>query len=163
MALRQTIVACAVAGAAGLLSSCGADQPTAPSTAASLRLTGTIGQSIVAPDAPAPLTFQLQNAGTQAITLNFPSSCQIDPYITDAASGRIIYPAGGGWGCAAVVTTLQLLPTAVSLHSLVVTSADSTQPTPGAVSLPPGQYSAYATVTANEIQLRSDAVAFTVR
>ena len=160
MDVRRLAIRCLASASAAVLVSCGGT-PAAPAAGTFLRLTGTIDQSVVTRNSPASLTFQLENVGGQSVTLTFPSSCQINPYIVERGSGRIVYPAGGAWVCATVVTTMDLVSRGVAVQSVLVRAADTT--TPSGASLPAGEYAAYATVDANEVQLRSGTIAFVVQ
>lgn len=155
----------AIAGAAGalaaLLSSCGADLTT-PSSGASLRLTAEVAPPTVTSETPATVVFRLQNVGGQPVALNFPSSCHMTPFIVESATGRIVYPEGGSWACATIVTSLQLPPNSVNVDSILVRAQTSAPSSPGTVSLAAGSYFTYVTLNADEIQLRSSPVAFTV-
>lgn len=147
--------------AASVLSSCGG-QPTGPSLSASLRLTAAIAQPVVTRDNPVALTFRLENVGTESITLTFPNSCQINPYVIEGPTARRAVPQGGDWSCAAVITRLKLGPGAVALNSFFVRTEDA--PTSdGAVPLAAGEYFAYARVDADELRLRSADVIFRVQ
>lgn len=52
---------------------------------------------------PVTLRIRVKNEGTQAITLNFNSTCQVVPFISDARGAHVI-PEGGRYGCGDALT-----------------------------------------------------------
>ena len=150
------ILACTIAAVA-----CGAAITTSPSqTAGSLRLTARISQALIASNGTATITFVLENSGSDTVNLTFSDSCQISPYIA-RSSGPVVYPEGGSWMCATVVTHLSLPPHASKTVDLQLRAA--AQASYPYVALAPGQYSAYATVKSDLASLKSDPVVFTVQ
>jgi hypothetical protein len=149
----RILLACAVFVA------CGAS-PMSPSQHGSLRLTATITRSVIPAGETATITFRLTNVGSDSVTLNFTDACQIRSYIS-SASGSIVYPAGGEWMCAAIVTSLTLAPGAVKTQDVQVRAA-AQAPHPY-VALSAGDYSTYAKVRSSEYTLQSDPVRFTVQ
>ena len=97
---------------------------------------------------PDTIRITAMNTSDRAVTLHFPSGCQITPYVRNAA-GQLIVPAGGGWVCTEVLTTLEFQPQESKTQSFVW-STDS---------LPPGPYSVYATFAATEGSQESNHVA----
>lgn len=135
--------------------------PNKPSADGPVRLRGGINQAIINRGEAATLSFRLENVGQSPVTLNFASSCQIQPYITDRRTAQIVHPAGGGWACLTVVTQLELAPGASETVDVQVRSADvAAYPF---VALAPGEYEAYAKVEASQYKLRSASITFTVR
>jgi hypothetical protein len=135
--------------------------PTSPAENGPVRLRGDITQSTIARGDSATITFRLENTTTSSIVLNFNSGCTVLAYITDRQSGQVVYPSGGGWGCTAVLTSLELPPGSTRTVDVVVRAADTAAPT--LVALEPGRYDAYATLEDTNYKLRSGAIAFTVQ
>jgi len=151
--VRALILGCLV------LAACNGASPSSPSDSPALRLTATISQAVLQPGDIATLTFRLENTGTTAVTLQFPSACQVSPYI-ETAPGTVVYPGGGQWACAQVVTTLTLAPGGSKVEELQVRGGTSQMSS--APGLPPGDYGAYARIDGSAT-LQSGKVAFTVR
>ncbi len=146
-------VACLVVVACG-------GSPSTPSQPGSLRLTGSITRTVIAAGGTATITFELRNSTSNSVTLNFPDTCQLMPYIT-SSYGLIVYPEGGGWVCATVITSLTLKPgEAKTLDVAVRAAATASYPD---VALGPGSYRAYARVPASQNALQSDPIGFTVQ
>jgi hypothetical protein len=138
---------------------CGAS-PTAPSADGPFRLTVSASRSVIPAGETATITFRLQNVGSGPQTLHFGDACQLMPYVANGL-GLIVYPQGGGWGCATVITSLTLAPGEVKTEEVHVGSA--AQGPDRYVQLGAGQYSAYAKVPSSEYRLQSEALRFTVR
>jgi hypothetical protein len=135
-----------------------AQAPTEPS---GLSLQATVSSPSISLGEFGTLTFRLQNLTPRSVSLSFPGGCQVLPFIEDA-TGSLVYPPGGTWGCTEGITTLTLPP----FGGKVITQAilgDTLNNTPEA-DLPPGNYHAYAILQPNsrQLQLRSAAVAFEV-
>ncbi len=146
--------------ACAAFAACGSASPTGPSEQGSLRLTARISRGVIPAGETATLTFQLENPGKDAVTLTFASACQISPYIVDA-SGAIVYPKGGSWACAAVITDLTVPAGGSKSQEVQVrAAADASSPY---VALAPGEYSAYARVRSYSVKLESAPVRFTVQ
>lgn len=122
-------------------------------------MTGAITTSVLGPGDSATISFRLENAGAETITLTFPSSCQITPFIR--ARGTVVYPLGGSWICSTVLTRLTLRPGEAAAQSVNVRAAPVASYPDLAVR--PDDYAAYATVESNEVTLRSADVSFAVR
>ena len=146
-----------VVAIAALLASCAG--PTRPSTSDSLQLTVSPAETLVGSGSMATFTMRLTNIGTQAITLTFPSSCQIVPHFTDR-SGRDVVPVGGGFACLTVLTSLTLAPGESTIRMVDVREGD--QPQSPYVVMPEGEYAIYATLEDRDFRLRSAPVAFTL-
>lgn len=141
-----------------VLAGCGGSSPPSPSALSALRLTASISQAVLQPGDIATLSFRLQNAGSHTVTLQFPSACQIDPYI-DSPPGTVVYPGGGRWACAQVVTSLTLAPGDSKVEELRVRGGLSEMSS--VLGLPPGGYAAYARVE-GPVTLQSEKVSFRI-
>jgi hypothetical protein len=138
---------------------CGAS-PTSPSQQGPLRLTASITRSVIPAGETATITFRLENLGSKNVTLNFADSCRLMPYIA-SSFGLIVYPQGGDWVCATVITSLTLRPAESQTREVKVGGVG--QALDSYVPLGAGDYSAYARVPSNEHKLQSDPVRFTVQ
>src|SRR5439155_23226640 len=77
--------------------------PTSPSQQGPLTLTITPGPVFLGSPNPALLFFiTLKNTGSDTVTLNFPSSCQVMGYIAERSTGRLVHPTGGSWASVSV-------------------------------------------------------------
>jgi len=142
-----------------VFAACGAS-PTGPSELGPLRLTASITRSLIPSGETATITFRLKNAGSGSVTLDFTDSCQLMAYIANSA-GKVVYPEGGSWACAQVITSLTLAPGgAKTVDVQVRAGAAASYPY---VALGAGDYSAYARVPSGEYKLQSDPVHFTVQ
>lgn len=139
-----------------VLACCGGS-PTSPSRSG-LRLTGAISQTLLQQGDIATLTFRLENAGSSVVKVQFPSACQITMYIA-TQSGTVIYPGGGTWACALVVTTASLGPGEAKVEQLRIRGGVSDMSS--VYGVPAGQYQAYARIDGSTV-LQSAPVAFTV-
>ena len=135
--------------------------PSSPAENGPVRLRGAISQSTIARGDTATMTFRLENITTTNVVLNFTSGCNILPYINDRPSGQVVYPSGGGWGCTAALTSLELRAGGAKTVDVVVRAADAASS--GSVALKPGQYDAYATLEDTNYRLRSATISFTVQ
>src|SRR5438093_5766449 len=117
--------------------------PTSPSQQGPLSLTVTPAETLVATPGAALFYVSLKNTGSETVKLNFPSSCQVMPYIVERRTSRIVHPAGGSWGCATVLTTLTLVPGEARIHPISLATVTAV---PEVVRLPPGDYVIYAQV-----------------
>lgn len=61
----------------------------------------------ISPGDTARIVATLTNTNSRAVTLHFSSGCQILYYVENAA-GEVVEPEGGGWVCAAVLTSIEL-------------------------------------------------------
>jgi hypothetical protein len=117
-----------------------------------VRLTVSASSSAVMRGTPVNLYVTLVNEGTQAVTLHFGDSCQIKPYIRNAA-GEIVLPGGGAWGCLTVLTSLTLAPLeSISRDYVWTGSTDFASELPLRL-LPAGRYLFSAEVPAGETRL----------
>jgi hypothetical protein len=117
-----------------------------------VRLTVSASASEVTRGSPVNLHVTLVNEGTQAVTLHFGDSCQINPYIRNLA-GEIVLPGGGAWGCLTVLTSLTLAPQgSVSRDYVWRGSTDFASEMP-LRPLPAGRYFFSAKVPAGEMTL----------
>jgi len=117
-----------------------------------VRLTVSASSSEVMRGLPVDLHVALANEGTQAVTLHFGDSCQIKPYIRNAA-GEIVLPGGGAWGCATVLTNVTLAPGENFTRDYVWTGSTDFASEMPLRPLPPGRYLFSAEVPAGETML----------
>lgn len=140
--------------------------PTAPAASQGLELSVWIGVPNIGISPSYPrLTATLYNSSDEEITVVFPSSCALRPIIR-ARQGGIVYP---GWsGCYQVVTPVTLAPGRSTTRRVVIYRVGATPRNVGeSVTLPPGQYIAYAEaegglklLEGQRITLRSRSVSF---
>ncbi len=143
------------------LSACKLKDETGPSDEGPLRLV-TISQATVPPGETATITFRLENVSMGDIRFTFNSSCQILPYITDPRSGLVMYPAGGNWACATVITELTLRAGGSVQQEVKVRAADGTL-VPNVVALPAGTYEVHARLDDLAFRLKSEPMSFTLQ
>ena len=141
-----------------------ANSPSAPSspphsTPVPVGLSATISQSVLPAGGAATITFRLENHDATDLELTFPSSCQIMPYIS--LHDAVIYPSGGGWGCATVITNLTV-PAGGAVTREVLLRASPTAEYPF-VPLGGGDYIAYAKLDSFQYHLTSPLVPLTVQ
>ena len=147
-----------------LLSIACRDRPTGPgSHDGPVRIEASIGQSVLTRGDTTSLIFRLRNLGAVTVTLNFSSGCQLVPYVRDERSAAIVYPAGGGWVCTAVLSALTLAPGAEVVGSVPLYAGASAPFGSPATPLVAGSYSAFAEVVSAQQQVRSATVGFIVR
>jgi hypothetical protein len=116
------------------------------------------------------LVARLANHNEHPVRLDFGSSCQMLVYVA-GAEGKTVYPYGGGWGCAAVLTHLELAPGETAEREFPWTGQsyayDAQRPGPVYSPLPAGSYLAHATLSGTlngeKIELRSNSEAVQVR
>lgn len=156
--LRRVVAAPVLALAALAAPACGAS-PAAPPQTGPIRLTAQVNRIQVTPGTTAVATFRLENVTANTVTLNFSSSCQILPFIVKRPANQVVYPAGGGWACAQVLTSITLPPHGVTVREITVTSGVQAF---DLVALPPGDYAFYARVESVEYTLESERVALQV-
>jgi len=150
--VRAALLACLV------LAACERTSPSAPSDPSPLRLTAAISQSELRPGDTATLTFRLENTGPDAVKVQFPSACQIMPFIAQP-SGTVVYPGGGRWACAQVLTAISLAPGGVKIEELRIQGGLSERSS--VYGLPAGDYVSYARIDGSYV-LQSAPVAFRV-
>lgn len=132
-----------------------------------LRLEIDVERTTIALGDSGTLTMRLRNPTAEAVRLTFGSSCQIMPYIENAA-GAVQYPGGGAWGCAAMITSLDVPAGGAVTRTLLVRGVPAADGVRGS-SLPPGRYRAYALLEgisegfSDHFQLRSPTIEFEVR
>jgi hypothetical protein len=114
-----------------------------------ISLTLSASPARISPGDTARLTARLTNHTPLPARLDFSSGCQILFYVENAA-GKVVVPGGGGWGCAAVLTSLELAPgeTKTRVHAW---TGQTSHYEPGTTKvtfrpLPAGSYRAYATL-----------------
>jgi hypothetical protein len=125
-----------------------------------LRLEATIGRSTIEIGDTTSIVFRLRNVSQETVSLSFPDSCQVVPYITTLRVDEVVYPSGGAWGCLTVVTQLVLSPGAEHVTKVLVSGG--AQPMTPAVPLVRGEYRAYARLEHPRFPLQSATVAFRV-
>lgn len=136
-----------------------ASNPSAPAEPGPVRLTAQINRIQIARGATATAIFRLENTTDRPVTLHFNSACQVRPFIVSRPGDAVVYPAGGSWACAQVVTEVTLAPRSVIDTELTVISGAST---PDHVGLAPGDYAFFARLDSREISLESDRVTLQV-
>lgn len=119
-----------------------------------VRLTVSASASDVPRGLPTTIRATVANDGSESVTLHFRDSCQINPYVRNAA-GEIVLPAGGGWGCAAMLTDLTLPPGKSVTREFIWTGSDSFGTEMPLRSLPAGKYLFSVEVPASEGALRA--------
>jgi len=150
----------ALLAVAAVCAACGGS-PSAPSQSGPLRLTVEPLQTLVGSESTADFALKLQNTGSTPVTLAFPSSCQVMPYIVERASGRIVAPAGGGWVCATVLTSLTVAAGETHVETVHVAAARPVDAV--MINVPPGDYSIYAKLEDSTYKLQSASLPFSVR
>jgi hypothetical protein len=143
----------AVAGVVIATGAC--SEATAPSSSArvgDILLTVSSSSAEVVRGSPVTFRVNLVNEGTEAATLHFGDSCQINPTIRNAF-GEIVLPEGGAWGCLTVLTQLTLLPGQPVVQEFVWTGSTAFQSEMPLRSLPPGKYFFTAKVPSGETTL----------
>ena len=138
---------------------CGGSTPTAPSQQGPLTLTVLPVPTFVATPGTAMFSIALKNTGSETVTLNFPSSCQVMPFVAERSTGRVVHPAGGSWGCATVLTTLTLVPGEARVDPITVSTMSAL---PEVVKLPAGDYVIYAKMDEAKYHLQSASIPFTL-
>lgn len=143
--------------------------PTEPAPRDPLTLVAQISSASIQPGGAVAATFSFANVSTRAVTVGFPSSCHVLPYVRERHTQRLVHPAGAGYGCATVVTTLTLEPgqSVVQTLQIVSTGRGITSAIASIVDLLPGDYSVYAEVDGamdgRPFSLRSTALQFSVQ
>ena len=153
-----------------LAAACGSSStPTEPAASDPLSLTGQISPAAIQPRGAAVVTFTLTNVSTRAVTVAFPSSCHVLPYVRERLTQRLVHPSGGGYGCATIVSSVTLEPGHSILQTvqIVSTGRGVTSALASIVDLLPGDYTVYAeaagSVDGRPVSLRSDALQFSVQ
>lgn len=117
----------------------------------------TVSASRIEVGQPDTIVVTTTNATDHAVSLTFPSSCQVSPFIRRAGEG-IVLPQGGDWVCEAVVTSLQLRPGESKRQAYVWGGHASWLGQLPMDALPPGDYEVYAELRANELRTTAPAV-----
>lgn len=115
-----------------------------------LQLSVAVGTRALAVGDSTLVTIRLRNNGIRPITITT-GGCFILPYIARAATGEVVYPRGGAWGCLAVVRNVTLGPGQSETQQYKLRGGE-TAPSP---SLGPEEYVLYATLESSEYPLRS--------
>lgn len=143
------------------LTACGGGSVTGPEGTV-LRLDVVVAQSVIDVGDTTSAVITLENLSSEVVTIGFPSSCQILPYIGAQPSDDNIYPGGGNWVCATVITELTLLPRAKKTKTLLLRGGVASGSEP-AIVLAPGEYLISARLASSEFPLRADPVSLTVQ
>ncbi len=134
---------------------------TAPTPQTPLRITVQALSFVVDGNLVATFLARLENIGTGAVDLTFPSSCQILPHFENPG-GQTVTPIGGGLACATVVTSQRLGPGQSISQPFSVRAAGSSAD-PSSLVLPAGDYRFVARLDDTVYRVSSDPLAFTVR
>lgn len=135
-----------------------------------LVLAVTASSASIVPGDTLRLVAHLANRNEFPVRLDFSSSCQVLPYV-EGPDGRVVYPYGGGWGCLAVLTSLELAPGEVKERVFKWTAQRSGRDPqtfrPVYTPLPAGEYRAYVVLNGSgergTVTLRSNTEKVTVR
>lgn len=158
-----------------LSAGCGSDSVSPPpirqvTELGGMRLEIDVAHAIIPVGDSGTVTMRLRNLTAEAKRIIFGSSCQIMPYIKDG-TGAIRYPGGGAWGCAAIITSIDLPANGEVTRTLLIRGV-AAGAGPAGAALPPGAYSVRAvleqtsTILAGnspQFQLRSPTISFEVR
>jgi hypothetical protein len=147
-------------GALAVSTACGGTA-TGPSSAGPLRVTIQPVPTFAPSLDVAMFSGRVENVGTTAIELTFPSSCQVLPYFLDARTGQQVTPRGGGFACLTVITHASLRPGEWLPLAMTVKSGDVA--VPGYIILPPGDYRIYARLEDSTYRPQSEPLAFSLR
>jgi hypothetical protein len=148
--------------------SCGST-PTEPASRDPLALVAQISPASIQPGGAAVGTFTLTNVSTRAITVGFPSSCHVLPYVRERHTPRLVHPSGAGYVCATIVTSLTLEPGQSMVQTLQIASTGrgAASAVASIVDLLAGDYNVYAEVAGSvdgrPFSLRSNALQFSVQ
>jgi hypothetical protein len=134
---------------------------------AGLTLQTSISAGAIAQGQTASATHRLRNISSSDVTVQF-GGCGPLSYVKDTR-GTIVHPAGGGWICPGIVTTVTLAPGQEISRTDRLLGGREASSRGGTVTLPPGRYGTYAEVFAfipalnRTLELQSDAVRLLVR
>lgn len=117
----------------------GCNEASSPGPAGSLEFTAQLSPSTIRVGETATFTLRLRNTGRDVITLHFPSSCQIVPYVATVA-GQDVFPGDGGWVCGQALTQLRLAPGATAMRVIDVHGGAAQPATHAMPQLAPGSY-----------------------
>jgi hypothetical protein len=134
---------------------------TSPSVPPPVRVTVQVIPTLVGGADTATFNARVENISGAVVDLTFPSACQILPYFVNRQTGQAVTPLGGGFVCAAVITTQTLKPGDAFAQTFVVKAG--TVPVPLAIVLPAGDYAIYARLEDSTHHVQSDQLAFSVR
>jgi hypothetical protein len=132
-----------------------------PSATEPLSLGVEISAATVRAGVPATVTFRLRNNTPDVIRLSFSSSCQISPYIALHETNTIVFPEGGAWVCAAVLTELEVPPHGSVTRQIRIAIAGGRDAADAA--LRPGAYAAFARLEDAVYRLESPRASFRVQ
>ena len=125
-----------------LASTLGCELSTGPGSPSDVTFTASMSRTVIPLGESATLTIRLRNGGTQPVTIDFPHSCQILPYV-DNAAGEPVFPEQG-WGCLTVITKLHLEPGQEIVQGHEIRGGVPAPAIYTGALLPPGEYQAYA-------------------
>ena len=135
---------------------------TEPGTVDDLEFTTSLSRTVIPVGETAVMQMRLKNRGTSTVTLDFPHSCQILPYI-EHAGGATAFPSGGGWGCLTVVTKLVLEPGEEVVQTLEIHGGAPMPAVYTGAALDEGQYRAFAELGERPRHyVKSNSVSFSV-
>ena len=120
-------------------------EPVAPSSAKGLTLSLALAHKEIERGAPDSVAMTLTNTNPYSVSLST-GACEPSPFVNDAR-GVTVVPPGGGWICIAVLLKLLLAPGQQFQRTFVW----ETSP------FAPGNYSVYATFSADEVSLTTPA------
>ena len=105
----------------------GCNEATSPKSAGPLLFEAKVSPSTIRVGETATFSLVLQNTSAEPITLSFPSTCQLVPYVS-RPTGVVVYPRSGGWWCGQAFTQLRLEPGATVVQGIDVHGGE-VQPT----------------------------------
>ena len=108
------------------------------------------------------IAITLTNATDTSVTLNFSTGCQVLPYIANGR-GDIVLPSGGDYVCTAAFSKLQLAPGEQHTQALVWSGSTQFVTELPLLPLPPGIYSVFAVMSAQELRLATRPVSVELR
>jgi hypothetical protein len=132
-----------------------------PSTSKVVRVTVEATPTFAGGAGTATFTARVENIGRVVVDLTFPSACQVLPYFINRQTGLLVKPADGGLGCALAITAQTLRPG--DAFSQTFTVKAGVVPVPGAIVLPPGDYTIYALLQDPAHPVMSEELGFSVR
>ena len=104
---------------------------------------------------------RVENITKAAVDLTFPSGCLVLPYFRDQRTSEPVTPAGGGFGCPAVIVQRTLQPGEVMQSDVMVKAG--TAPEGQFVVLPRGDYTIQYRLEDRDFHTESDRLPFVLR
>jgi hypothetical protein len=140
----------------------GCNEATSPKATGPLLFEAKVSPSTIRVGETATFTLVLQNTSAEPIVLNFPSSCQVVPYV-GTTTGQVVYPHAGGWGCYQALTQLRLEPGAIVVQSIDVHGGEIQPTIYTGPQLAPGSYKLWGELgVAPQVQGRTLSAELTV-